>query len=231
VSFDEANDHGNQLIFSAPSTSHRRSWGGRNGDDPGTATHSIVQRRRGVRRGRPDCARRLGSEPDHRVAGTPGWPLCSSACCSFASVCGLPGATTTSWSASQSRCTKRRGAGLSPRVPGVTAVGEMLVTFIGAGQVWVLVRPDIDDDLRGAQGQVTRTRNRDGCGISRNTSTASMSCPSARTPADLRDRDRPGPPPAASARSLLVLLGARGIRLEAWDTFAVTTGGGAAGAR
>lgn len=72
MSFYEANDHGNQLIFSAPSTSHRRSRGGRNGDDPGTATHSIVQRRRGVRRGRPDCARRLGSEPDHRVAGTPG---------------------------------------------------------------------------------------------------------------------------------------------------------------
>jgi cation diffusion facilitator family transporter len=33
--------------------------------------------------------------------------------------------------------------------PGVTAIRELLVTYIGPGQVWVLVRIDIDDDLRG----------------------------------------------------------------------------------
>jgi divalent metal cation (Fe/Co/Zn/Cd) transporter len=35
--------------------------------------------------------------------------------------------------------------------PGVTAIGEVLVTFIGPGQVWVIARLDIDDALRGAQ--------------------------------------------------------------------------------
>jgi cation diffusion facilitator family transporter len=35
--------------------------------------------------------------------------------------------------------------------PGVTAIGEVLVTFIGPGQAWVIARLDIDDDLRGAQ--------------------------------------------------------------------------------
>jgi cation diffusion facilitator family transporter len=35
--------------------------------------------------------------------------------------------------------------------PGVTAIGEVLVTFLGPGQAWVIARLDIDDDLRGAQ--------------------------------------------------------------------------------
>jgi cation diffusion facilitator family transporter len=35
--------------------------------------------------------------------------------------------------------------------PGVTAIHQVLVTFIGPGQVWVIARLDIDDDLRGAQ--------------------------------------------------------------------------------
>ena len=35
--------------------------------------------------------------------------------------------------------------------PGVTAIHEVLVTFIGPGRTWVIARLDIDDDLRGAQ--------------------------------------------------------------------------------
>ena len=35
--------------------------------------------------------------------------------------------------------------------PGVTALQEVLVTFIGAGRAWVIARLDIDDDLRAAQ--------------------------------------------------------------------------------
>ena len=35
--------------------------------------------------------------------------------------------------------------------PGVTAIGEVLVTFIGPGRVWVIARLDIADDLSGAQ--------------------------------------------------------------------------------
>jgi hypothetical protein len=35
--------------------------------------------------------------------------------------------------------------------PGVTAIHQVLVRFIGPGQVWVIARLDIDDDLRGAQ--------------------------------------------------------------------------------
>jgi cation diffusion facilitator family transporter len=35
--------------------------------------------------------------------------------------------------------------------PGVTAIGEVLVTFLGPGQAWVIARLDVDDDLRGAQ--------------------------------------------------------------------------------
>jgi cation diffusion facilitator family transporter len=35
--------------------------------------------------------------------------------------------------------------------PGVTAIGEVLVTFIGPGRVWVIARLDIADDLGGAQ--------------------------------------------------------------------------------
>ena len=35
--------------------------------------------------------------------------------------------------------------------PGVTGIGEVLVTFIGPGQAWVIARLDIDDDLHGAQ--------------------------------------------------------------------------------
>jgi cation diffusion facilitator family transporter len=35
--------------------------------------------------------------------------------------------------------------------PGVTAIGEVLVTFVGPGQVWVIARLDVDDDLPAAQ--------------------------------------------------------------------------------
>jgi len=35
--------------------------------------------------------------------------------------------------------------------PGVIAISELLVTFIGPGQVWVLARLDIDNDLHGHQ--------------------------------------------------------------------------------
>jgi divalent metal cation (Fe/Co/Zn/Cd) transporter len=35
--------------------------------------------------------------------------------------------------------------------PGVTAIHEVLVTFIGPGRAWVIARLDIDDDLRGTQ--------------------------------------------------------------------------------
>jgi len=35
--------------------------------------------------------------------------------------------------------------------PGVTAINEVLVTFIGPGRAWVIARLDIDDDLRAAQ--------------------------------------------------------------------------------
>ncbi len=35
--------------------------------------------------------------------------------------------------------------------PGVTAIRELLITFVGPGQVWVIARIDIDDDLRGDQ--------------------------------------------------------------------------------
>jgi len=35
--------------------------------------------------------------------------------------------------------------------PGVTAIGEVLVTFIGPGRVWVIARLDIPDDLGGTQ--------------------------------------------------------------------------------
>jgi cation diffusion facilitator family transporter len=35
--------------------------------------------------------------------------------------------------------------------PGVTAIRELLVTYLGPSQVWVIARLDIDDDLRGDQ--------------------------------------------------------------------------------
>ena len=35
--------------------------------------------------------------------------------------------------------------------PGVTAVRELLFTFVGPGRVWIVARVDIDDGLRGAQ--------------------------------------------------------------------------------
>jgi len=35
--------------------------------------------------------------------------------------------------------------------PGVTAIRELLVTFVGPGRVWIVARIDIDDVLRGAQ--------------------------------------------------------------------------------
>jgi divalent metal cation (Fe/Co/Zn/Cd) transporter len=35
--------------------------------------------------------------------------------------------------------------------PGVTAIRELLVTFVGPGRIWIVARVDIDDVLRGAQ--------------------------------------------------------------------------------
>jgi len=35
--------------------------------------------------------------------------------------------------------------------PGVTAIHELLFTFVGPGRVWIVARVDIDDGLRGAQ--------------------------------------------------------------------------------
>jgi cation diffusion facilitator family transporter len=35
--------------------------------------------------------------------------------------------------------------------PGVTAIRELLFTFVGPGRVWIVARVDIDDGLRGAQ--------------------------------------------------------------------------------
>lgn len=35
--------------------------------------------------------------------------------------------------------------------PGVTAIRQLLVTFIGPGRVWIVARVDIDGGLRGAQ--------------------------------------------------------------------------------
>ena len=35
--------------------------------------------------------------------------------------------------------------------PGVTAIGQLLVTFVGPGRLWIVARVDIDDGLRGAQ--------------------------------------------------------------------------------
>ena len=35
--------------------------------------------------------------------------------------------------------------------PGVTAIRELLVTFVGPGRVWIVARVDIDDGLSGAQ--------------------------------------------------------------------------------
>jgi cation diffusion facilitator family transporter len=35
--------------------------------------------------------------------------------------------------------------------PGVTAIRELLFTFLGPGRVWIVARVDIDDGLRGAQ--------------------------------------------------------------------------------
>ena len=35
--------------------------------------------------------------------------------------------------------------------PGVTAICELLVNFVGPGRIWIVARVDIDDDLRGPQ--------------------------------------------------------------------------------
>jgi hypothetical protein len=35
--------------------------------------------------------------------------------------------------------------------PGVTAIRELLFTFLGPGRIWIIARVDIDDALRGAQ--------------------------------------------------------------------------------
>jgi hypothetical protein len=33
----------------------------------------------------------------------------------------------------------------------VTAIRELLFTFVGPGRIWIVARVDIDDGLRGAQ--------------------------------------------------------------------------------
>ena len=33
----------------------------------------------------------------------------------------------------------------------MTAIRELLFTFVGPGRLWIVARVDIDDDLRGAQ--------------------------------------------------------------------------------
>jgi hypothetical protein len=33
----------------------------------------------------------------------------------------------------------------------VTAIRQLLVTFVGPGRIWIVARVDIDDGLRGAQ--------------------------------------------------------------------------------
>ena len=35
--------------------------------------------------------------------------------------------------------------------PGVTAIRELLFTFVGPGQVWIVARVDVDEGLSGAQ--------------------------------------------------------------------------------
>ena len=35
--------------------------------------------------------------------------------------------------------------------PGVTAIRQLLITFVGPGRIWIVARVDIDDSLRGAQ--------------------------------------------------------------------------------
>jgi divalent metal cation (Fe/Co/Zn/Cd) transporter len=35
--------------------------------------------------------------------------------------------------------------------PGVTAIRQLLITFVGPGRIWIVARVDIDDALRGAQ--------------------------------------------------------------------------------
>jgi len=39
--------------------------------------------------------------------------------------------------------------------PGVTAVRELLFTFLGPGRVWIVARVDLDDGMRGAQVKAT----------------------------------------------------------------------------
>jgi hypothetical protein len=43
---------------------------------------------------------------------------------------------------------------------GVSAIRELLVTFVGQGQVWIIARVDIDDGLRGDQVKIAGTRHR-----------------------------------------------------------------------
>jgi len=33
----------------------------------------------------------------------------------------------------------------------VTAIRQLLITFVGPGRIWIVARVDIDDDLTGAQ--------------------------------------------------------------------------------
>jgi hypothetical protein len=47
----------------------------------------------------------------------------------------------------------RESTSFSLGYPGVTAIRQLLVTFIGPGRVRIVARVDIDDGLRGAQAK------------------------------------------------------------------------------
>ena len=59
---------------------------------------------------------------------------------------------------------KDRVRGLLLGYPGVTDVGELLVTYIGPEQVWVLARVNVADNLSSRPGHPTRPRHRGGPG-------------------------------------------------------------------
>jgi hypothetical protein len=63
--------------------------------------------------------------------------------------------------------------------PGVTAIREVLVKFVGPGQVWVVARLDIADDLRGDQVKSLVRGIESGLKHASETSTESTSCPLA----------------------------------------------------
>jgi divalent metal cation (Fe/Co/Zn/Cd) transporter len=58
------------------------------------------------------------------------------------------------WPGSPSRCGPLMSKEYEPSssgTPGVTAIGQLLVTFLGPGRLWIIARVDIDDALPGSQ--------------------------------------------------------------------------------